>query len=125
MKKKAVPKKHGEFVKLALLDAQNRWPDNSKWYQRDVGLFKTLYGAMIKIGVKGQADIYGYVSYGDNSCLWVEIEVKLPHDKLSKYQKTWRTIVGNMRGFHIELRELSDLDKIDEEIKRRLSLAKI
>ena len=118
MKNKELPKKHGEFVKLLLLDAQKRFP-NSRWFQRDVGLFKTLRNTPIKIGIKGQADIYGFVPYG-NHVLWVEIEVKLPHDKMSKYQRQWKETVENMRGLHIEARSFDDLDLIQKEISKRM-----
>lgn len=119
MNNKEIPKKHGDFVKLILLDAQKRWPE-SRWFQRDVGLFKTLRNTPIKIGIKGQADIYGFVPYGDH-VLWVEIEVKLPHDKMSKYQKQWKETVENMRGLHIVARDFSDLNIINQEIAQRSS----
>lgn len=121
MENKELPKKHGDFVKLILLNAQKRWPD-SRWFQRDVGVFKTFRDTLITIGKKGQADLYGFIPYGENHVLWCELEVKLPKDKMSKHQISWKTTVENMRGMHVEVRSYDDLDQIELELAKRSRL---
>lgn len=115
MNEQTVFKKHSELVKYALLNAQQKYP-HGRFFKRDVGVFKTFRNTMIKIGIKGQSDIYGFIPCG-NTTIWVEIECKLPNDRLSKYQKSWKNIVENINGVFIEFRKTEDLFLIDEKIK--------
>lgn len=116
MEKQLVFKKHSELVKYALLNAQQKYP-RGRFFKRDVGVFKTFRNTMIKIGIKGQSDIYGFIPCG-NTTVWVEIECKLPRDKLSKYQKSWKNIVEDTNGVFVEFRNLEDFKLIDEKIKK-------
>jgi hypothetical protein len=65
----------------------------------------------IKFGVVGQADISGII-YPTGRRL--EIEVKTGTGKLSEKQKAFRDMIIHMGGLHIELRAVSDLDKIKQ-----------
>ena len=103
-------KKHGDLVNFALLNAQRTFK-NSVWFKRHVGVFTTFNGTPIKINKPGMSDIYGFIKSG-NRTIWVEIECKLPHDKLSEHQQNWKNKVEDMGGIFIEFRSEKDLEII-------------
>ena len=104
-------KKHGDLVNFALLSAQ-RLSENSIWFKRHVGVFRTFNNTPIRINKPGMSDIYGFVTKPDGNLLWVEIECKLPHDKLSDHQINWKKSVEKIGGLFIEFRSEKDLDII-------------
>lgn len=104
-------KKHGDLVNFALLNAQRTF-ENSVWFKRHVGVFRTFNDTPIRINKPGMSDIYGFIKKSDGNLLWVEIECKLPHDKLSEHQINWKNTVEKIGGIFIEFRNEKDLDKI-------------
>lgn len=64
----------------------------------------------IRFGVPGQADISGLVMGGRR----LEIEVKTGTGKLHEGQKNFREMIMDLGGIHIECRQLSDLDTINQ-----------
>jgi hypothetical protein len=71
--------------------------------RRNVGVFRTLDGRKIAVGLPGQADITGI--YRGRA---VEIEVKTPLGRLSNHQKAWRMAVERAGGVFVLARTPAD-----------------
>lgn len=65
----------------------------------------------IRFGVPGQADISGLIGPDGRR---LEIEVKTGTGKLHEGQKNFREMILDLGGIHIECRQISDLDKINQ-----------
>jgi hypothetical protein len=80
---------------------------------RKMEIFKLARNKLVPIsfGVVGQADISGLIN-GNGQRL--EIEVKTGTGKLADAQKNYRNMIIKMGGKHIELRQVSDLDQINQ-----------
>jgi len=121
MKNKNYYKKHEELNKRWCLRAQKKWPD-ARFFKRDVGFFRTIRGTPIKIGRKGQSDVYGYIPYGIDRVLWVEVEFKTGKAVQTSEQKAWEVTVNNLRGLYCLIRDENDMEQIEKEINKRMSI---
>jgi hypothetical protein len=65
----------------------------------------------VKFGQKGQCDISGIIKPSGRR---LEIEVKTGTGRLSKDQQDYRNMITMYGGLHIELRDLKDLDVINQ-----------
>jgi hypothetical protein len=100
---------------------------NSLIFRRNVGDFETKDGRYISIGVKGEADLQGFIGnqlcpYCDNPIhpLPVAVEVKsdAKYANQSKKQKSWQTNVWERRGVLYILAK--SVDDINIAIETRL-----
>lgn len=73
---------------------------NLRVFKRQVGVFKTTAGTHIKIGIKGQADLYALVKT-KHGLIHIEIEVKSGAAVQSKEQKHWQNFIESMSGLYI------------------------
>jgi hypothetical protein len=71
--------------------------------RRNVGVFRTLDGRKVSVGLPGQSDITGIYR---GRC--VEIEVKTPSGRLSNHQKAWRLAVERAGGVFVCARSPAD-----------------
>lgn len=71
--------------------------------RRNVGIFRTMDGRKVTVGLPGQADIAGI--YKGRA---VEIEVKTPLGRLSNHQKAWRLAVERAGGVFVLARTPAD-----------------
>ena len=99
-------KQHQELLERVLLALQKKFP-NGRFFTRQVGLFYTKNGSPVYVGVKGQADIWGYAE----GLIW-EIEIKTGKAVQSKNQKKWEEICKKMNVIYKVIRhekEVKDL----------------
>ena len=78
------------------------------WFERHVGLFYTKRGTPIRIGIKGQADIYFVIKVNGYPC-HVEVEVKSGDAIQSKEQKAFQKAILNIGGLYIVARSAEDV----------------
>lgn len=122
---------HSKLVNQVLIELGKRFNDKARAWKNHTGQAFTpgsvtdainavMKGATfneardllipIRFGVPGQADISGLVAGGRR----LEIEVKTGTGKLHEGQKNFRDMIMDLGGIHIECRQLSDLDKINQ-----------
>jgi hypothetical protein len=77
---------HQELLRRVKLNVQKEFPE-IRIFDRHVGLFYTKFETPIKIGLKGQCDLYGFYKY-----VHFEMELKTGNAVLSKEQKAWRDL---------------------------------
>lgn len=79
-------------------------PDLRLWRQ-NTGAARTKTGALVRFGIKGQADISGIRDTGQR----VEIECKTATGRLSKEQKRWWDMIVKFGGLYILARSTDDV----------------
>lgn len=119
---------HQELLQRASLAFQREFP-HGRIFPRHVGLFKTARNTPISIGIKGQADAYGWVPVwlptgikdgkvqGLMVAVHFEVEAKAGKKGLSDEQKDWKAACEATGVIYILLREEND---IVEQIKNKL-----
>lgn len=110
-------KEHEKLLRNWLLNAQKKYP-NGVFLKRDVGMFLTKNGRPIKIGMNGQADVYGFIPYGEHT-LWIEVEFKTLKAKQTKEQKKWERIVSSKNGLYVVVRHENQFDEIISNLQKR------
>jgi hypothetical protein len=73
------------------------------FWRANTGAARNSLGALVRFGVRGQADIHG-IALG----LFVAIEVKLPRARQTAEQRTWQAAVEAAGGIYILARSLED-----------------
>lgn len=96
-------KQHQALLKKFKIAFQKKFPDG-RCFDRHVGMFFTHSGSPVKIGKKGQADLWAIVN-GQ----WYEFEIKSGKAVQTKEQKEWEKQVQKLGGKYFVVRE-SDLD---------------
>jgi len=107
---------HQELLQRAFLAFQQEFP-LGRVFPRHVGLFKTQRDTRIQIGMKGQADAWGWVPVHGMHPLHFEVECKTGNAVQMKDQKLWESCYKSAGGLYILLREENDLLN---EIKKML-----
>jgi len=80
-------------------------------FDRHVGLFFTKNGTPLKIGMNGQADVWGL--YSTPYALYsVEIEFKTGNSKQSEDQKNWQKFIESKNGLYFLVRHEDDHKRI-------------
>jgi hypothetical protein len=123
---------HSKLVNQTLIEIGKRFAKNSRAWKnhtgqaftpgsvvdalnimKSTGNFELARAKLVPIsfGVTGQCDISGLV--GPNGRR-LEIEVKTGTGRLSDSQKNFRDMIMDLGGLHIELRDLKDLDAINQ-----------
>lgn len=60
-------------------------------FRRNVGVYLSPDGKRpVRVGIKGQCDLYGFIFRANKSALAVELELKAERGRLSDEQKQWR-----------------------------------
>lgn len=101
--------KHGELVNEILIKYGT--DKRLKIWKNHVGLFLTLKGTPMKVGIPGASDIFGIRHDGK----FISIEVKVGADYLKDQQKRWGAMVLTMGGLWIVARKASDVEEIFKE----------
>ena len=96
---------HGILVNDILREFGSR-PDIRLWKQA-TGAARTKTGAVLKFGIKGQADISGITDTGQR----IEIECKTGKGRLSKEQKRWRAMIEKFGGVYVLARSVEDVER--------------
>lgn len=102
---------HQNKLKQIILHLQKAFP-KIRFFERHVGMFKTLHGNPIRINKPGMADLWGLYPT-DYGLIHIEIEVKTGNARQNKDQKIWEQFITGMGGIYIVARE-------PEETKKRL-----
>lgn len=110
-------KEHEKLLRNWLLNAQKKFP-NAMFFKRDVGMFLTQNGRPIKIGINGQADVYGFIPYGYHT-LWCEIEFKTLKAKQTKDQKKWEQNVSLKNGLYVVVRDCEQFAEIEDALNEK------
>lgn len=104
---------HQLFLKRLMIELQREFVE-ARFFQQHVGLFKTMTGNPIKIGIEGQADlssIFGPIGKR------IEIEVKTGTGRQTEAQHRWQRMIEKHGGIYILAR---DIEQVKEEIKNGL-----
>ena len=91
---------HTELVESILAVLSSEYQKNGRFFKRQVLRLKKGK-RFIQAGTPGQADIWGFVTFGVHRAFHIEIEVKLPGDRLSEQQEKWKKICEEMRVIYI------------------------
>ena len=94
---------HQELLKLVMLAFQKMFP-NGRIYEQHVGLFFTKNGAPVKIGKKGQADLWAMTEGR-----LIFIEIKSGNARQTKEQKQWEITVKKCGHEYYVIRSVDDL----------------
>ena len=99
---------------------------NLNLFDRHVGLFYTKNGTAVRIGLNGQADVYGvYKCKNSKILVHIELEFKTGNARQSKDQKNWEKFITDRNGIYLVIRDDSqvyELKKILDTLETILSL---
>ena len=110
-------KQHQNLIQQFKLQVIKEIP-NLHLFDRHVGLFYTKNNVPLKIGLNGQADLYGLYNNG-KQLIHIEIEAKTGNAKQSKEQKNWQAFIEKNNGIYILLK--NDINAAILEIKNLLN----
>ncbi len=79
--------------------AQDRFQNRVRIFRRPVGLLFTKHGQPVRVGVKGQCDLWGYLK-ANPFAIPFEIEVKVARDRLRDGQKDWAKTLDHLAVPH-------------------------
>ena len=86
-------------------------------WRNQVGLFKTLDGRTVNIGIKGSSDLMAIKPtvitpemVGQTLAVFVAVEVKTATGRQSEPQKKWQKAVEKLGGKYILARSEDDID---------------
>lgn len=89
---------------------------NLRLFDRHVGLFYTKNGTPVRIGMNGQADVWGiYKCKNSKILVHIELEFKTGNAVQSKDQKNWEKFIKDHNGIYLLIRrdsQVHDLKKI-------------
>ena len=106
-------------MRRALLAAAPHALPNVRLFARNVGFFKLQTGHGFKAGIKGQADIWGFLRGGKS----IELELKTKRGKLSPDQERWRDFCLEWGVIYLLLEARDDANPIArwvEEIRHAI-----
>lgn len=88
-------------------------------FRRNVGVFRQMFGpGKVRIGIKGQADIYGW----DHTGRAMEIELKMHGKKLRPEQLQWAVVcvASSVRYYQLEQHRDETPDETVERWRKEL-----
>ena len=74
-------------------------------WKNHVGVFTTRYGATVKIGTTGMADIAGICRCDSGKGIYLAVEVKTGSGRLTEAQRNFRNMIALHGGIHIVARD--------------------
>lgn len=98
--------KHDNLMQQHHLLLLQQYPQ-SRFFRRDVGMFKTMRDTPIRIGLPGQADSWGIIKI-EKFLIHVEFEYKIGKDIQSKEQKNWQSMIESLGGIYILVKDTPD-----------------
>jgi hypothetical protein len=108
-------KAHQEMVQRVKLEIIKNIP-NLFVFDRHVGLFKTINGTPIKIGIPGQADLWAVYNNG-NQLVHHEIEIKTGKATQTTEQKNWQHFIEKNNGIYTLARSENDVQNLLDKLK--------
>jgi hypothetical protein len=96
-------------------------PDIVAW-NAPVGTFYTREGYPVKVGIKGQADILGFILWRGLPIAFA-VEAKFQSGRLSPEQKTWRDALLARGGLYAVARDPSTIvSELRAELAKRVQI---
>lgn len=108
---------HENLKKQILFSSQNVFP-GLRLFDAPVGLFYTRLNKPIKVGIKGQADLRGWITIFDVA-IAVEVEIKSGKSRIRKGpQRDWQNFCLSFGVIHIQA---TSPEQFNEELKTRIN----